>query len=94
MESTLKLECGYGYGKTRIDDIFFTPPYKIMHPFMDGDKMEVILMSSSAGMLRGDSFDLSIKLKEKAKISFSSLLLEEPRRYGIKQYEQKLLQPS
>ncbi len=77
MESTLNLECGYDYGKTKIDDIFFTPPYKIMHPFMDGEKMEVILMSSSAGMLKGDSFDLSIRLKEKAKLSFSSQSYEK-----------------
>lgn len=77
MNSKLELVCNYEYGKTNIKNIFFLPPYKIMHPFMDGEKMEIMLMSSSAGLLAGDTFDCSIIVEEQAYVSFLSQSYEK-----------------
>ena len=77
MESRLELVCNYEYGKTNIKNIYFTPPYKIMHPFMDGEKMEVILMSSSAGLLAGDRFECAISVEENADVTFLSQSYEK-----------------
>lgn len=77
MKSRLELICDYEYGKTSIKNIFFTPPYMIMHPFMDGDKMEVILMSASAGLLAGDIFECLIDVEENAYVSFLSQSYEK-----------------
>lgn len=77
MESKLELVCNFEYQKTNIKNIFYTPPYKIMHPFMDGEKMELMLMSSSAGLLAGDRFDCSIEVLENANLTFLSQSYEK-----------------
>lgn len=77
MKSELKLVCDYKYSRTNIAEMYCTPPYKIMHPFMDGALMEVILMSSSAGLLAGDSFDCEIELKKGACLTFTSQSYEK-----------------
>lgn len=69
--------CNHQYEKTNIKSIYYLPPYKIMHPFMDGEKMEVMLMSSSAGFLAGDIFDCNITLEEKAHVTFLSQSYEK-----------------
>lgn len=77
MDSELRLICDYKYEKTNIEDLYYTSPYKIMHPFMDGKKMEVILMSSSAGLLAGDCFRCKIQVKDRAYLSFLSQSYEK-----------------
>ena len=77
MDSELRLICDYRYEKTNIEDLYYTPPYKIMHPFMDGKKMELILMSSSAGLLAGDCFRCNIQVKDRAYLSFLSQSYEK-----------------
>ncbi|MCR4902716.1 MAG: urease accessory protein UreD [Butyrivibrio sp.] len=77
MNSQLNLTCGFFNGKTRIDDIYSTPPYKIMHPFTDGEKMEIILMSSSAGLLKGDTFECELYIREGANLTFSTQSYEK-----------------
>ncbi|MFT9055196.1 MAG: urease accessory protein UreD [Ethanoligenens sp.] len=44
-------------GKTVLDDCFFTPPYKVAHPFPEsGGGIRVMVMSASAGTLEGDRY--------------------------------------
>lgn len=77
MESRLFLETDFSYGKTNIKDIYFTSPYKIMSPFTDGSHMEVMLMSSSAGLLGGDSFMQELVFGENSDVTFTSQSYEK-----------------
>lgn len=72
MESHLFLETNVIYEKTNIKDVYFTSPYKIMSPFMDGKHMDIMLMSSSAGLLGGDRFDAELKFGEHSDVTFAS----------------------
>ena len=54
MKSRLYLETAPMYGCTRVTDMFFTPPYKIMSPFMTGAHADITVMAATAGLLRGD----------------------------------------
>lgn len=54
MKSRLYLETAPMHGRTRVADMFFTPPYKIMSPFMTGAHADIMVMAASAGLLRGD----------------------------------------
>ena len=42
-------------GKTILDDVYFTSPFKVAPPFYKSDDfIKVIIMSSSAGTMDGD----------------------------------------
>lgn len=77
MKSELTLKTEFKYGKTNLQDLFCTPPYRIMSPFMDGDVMEVCLMSSSAGLLAGDEFALTIDVGDDCNLRFVSQSYEK-----------------
>lgn len=77
MESRLHLATGFKGGRTVIEDMYFTPPYKIMSPFMDGAHMDVMLMSASAGMLGGDSFTFDFEFGEKSDVTILSQSYEK-----------------
>ena len=72
MNSSLFLETDFINGKTEIKDVYFTAPYKIMSPFMEGSHMEVMLMSSSAGLLGGDSLTAEMNFGEQSDVTFVS----------------------
>lgn len=45
-------------GKTVMDDSFFTPPYKVAHPFPEaGGGIRIMVMSASAGTLEDDRYE-------------------------------------
>lgn len=48
IETTLK------NGKTVISDSFYTSPFKIAQPFLNGSMSEIMIMQASAGILAGD----------------------------------------
>lgn len=85
MKSQLTLSTEYKYDKTNIKDLFCNPPYRIMSPFMDGDKMEVCLMSSSAGFLGGDEFSLRLEVGDNCNLTFVSQSYEKILDTGDKQ---------
>ena len=53
-------------GKTILDDVYFTSPFKVAPPFYKSDDfIKVIIMSSSAGTLEGDvAGNLLVKINE------------------------------
>lgn len=77
MESRLHLTTGFKGGRTVIEDMYFTPPYKIMSPFMNGAHMDVMLMSASAGLLGGDSFTCEFEFGEKSDVTILSQSYEK-----------------
>lgn len=77
MESKLFLETVFSHGKTEIKDIYFTSPYKVMSPFVEGAHMELVQMSASAGMLSGDQFTLDMVFREHSDVTYLSQSYEK-----------------
>ena len=48
-------------GVTRTAALSFTAPYSLMHPFVRPDFTEYMVMSSSAGLLAGDSNEFDFR---------------------------------
>lgn len=65
-------------GKTFLQDVSFTAPYKIMHPFprMDGS-IQVMLLSASAGIMAGDRQNFDLNIKSGASMEFVSQSYEK-----------------
>ena len=60
--SELFLQAKKGQTKTIIDRVRFTAPFKVTNPFYgDGQKMEVMLLSVSAGIMAGDTQRIHIE---------------------------------
>lgn len=77
MKSRMKLDCIGTGEKTVISDLYCEAPYKIMSPFYDGKKTEVIQMAATAGMLSGDVFDLEINLNDGADLTYTTQSYEK-----------------
>lgn len=60
MLTELQLHIGQANGKTAVLESYFTSPLKLGTPNMDGDRLKVVLMMASAGVLKGDAFQYSI----------------------------------
>lgn len=56
MVTELKLRIGLQNGKSVVTDSFFTSPLKLGVPNQEGDRLKVMLMMASAGILKGDEF--------------------------------------
>ncbi len=54
MQSCVRFSTKYSHHKTVYDDVYFTPPYKLIAPLYEGEEAHIILLSSSAGLLQGD----------------------------------------
>lgn len=60
-------------GKTILQDIHFTAPYKIMQPFIQKDGgIQIMLLSASAGIMEGDCQDFKFKICTGAQLEFIS----------------------
>lgn len=69
----LLIQANVKNGKTILEDVYFTPPYKIMHPFYENkDYMTVICMSSCSGVMAGDVQEHKILVKDGAKLEYMS----------------------
>lgn len=90
MESRLFLETNVLHGRTNIKDIYFTSPYKIMSPFVDGSHIEVMQMSASAGLLSGDTFLLDLKVGDYSDMTYTSQSYEKVFRTKGKKAEKKV----
>lgn len=60
MTTELKLRVGIQNGKSVVTDRYFTSPLKLGMPQMRGERLQVILMMASAGILKGDTFEYEI----------------------------------
>ena len=57
MESRIFVQTARQNGRTQVEDMYFTAPYKIMRPLYSGGHTDLILMAASAGLLAGDSIN-------------------------------------
>lgn len=65
-------------GKTFLQDVRFTAPYKIMHPFPRPDgSIQVMLLSASAGIMAGDRQKFDLKILPGASMEFVSQSYEK-----------------
>ncbi|MCX2716437.1 urease accessory protein UreD [Helicobacter sp. MIT 21-1697] len=77
-KSTLKLKTKKGLnGKNIIEEMFFTPPLKIISPLEDEDIAEIMLISVSAGLLKDDCQDIHIHIGKESKIRLISQSYEK-----------------
>ena len=69
-------------GKTILDDVYVTSPFKVAPPFYKSDDfIKVIIMSSSAGTLEGDVQEYDINLSDNTKMSIQYEI--ELKRYNV-----------
>ena len=63
--------------KAILDDVYFTSPFKIMKPFYKSDNyMNVMIMSSSAGIMAGDKQEYNITVGENTKLEITSQVMK------------------
>lgn len=58
--STFRLSTAFRHGRTKIDDIYFEAPFKLMTPFTNGRHSDFVVMLASPGFLRGDEAHIDI----------------------------------
>lgn len=66
IESKCYIQAELKNGRTVLKDTYYTAPFKIMRPFMQGSRSKVIVMTASAGILAGDRYDLKYEVGEGA----------------------------
>lgn len=66
MESKCYIQAELKNGRTVLKDTYYTAPFKIMRPFMEGSRSKVIVMTASAGILADDRYDLKYEVGEGA----------------------------
>lgn len=73
-ESRLYIKAEALNEKTYIQDSYFTSPFKIAKPFADNDNgvMSLMIMSSSAGVMEGDTYRIDVELEANAKVKLES----------------------
>ncbi len=77
MESCVRLSTKFSHHKTVYDDVYFTPPYKLIAPLYEEDEAQIMLMSSSAGLLQGDRVHMDLHFGEKCKALVGSQSYEK-----------------
>ena len=76
--SQLHLTAALRDGKTIIEDVSFTAPFKVMRPFYEKkDIMTVMLLTASAGIMAGDRQEFDLHVREGAKMEFVSQAYEK-----------------
>ena len=58
--SRLSVELKYSNGKTVVSDSYFSSPFKLVPPFYDEDYAKLMIMTASAGIMKGDYYDINI----------------------------------
>lgn len=77
-KSILKLKTKKGLnGKSIVEEMFFTPPLKIISPLEDENIAEIMLISVSAGFLKDDYQDIHIHIGKESKVRLSSQSYEK-----------------
>lgn len=54
-ESTFRMSMAFRHGRTKVDDLYFEAPFKLMTPFHDGTHTDCMVMLASPGFLKGDA---------------------------------------
>lgn len=69
-------------GLSVIEDVFFTPPLKVIHPFYEnhtryGQVANILLLSVSAGLMNGDCQNIDIHIGRECQVMLSSQSFEK-----------------
>lgn len=76
--SKLHLTAACREGKTVVEDISFTAPFKVMRPFYEKkDVMTVMLLTASAGIMAGDRQEIDICARGHSNVEFVSQAYEK-----------------
>ncbi|MGI6012210.1 MAG: urease accessory protein UreD [Ruminococcus sp.] len=62
---------------TRLADVFYTAPFKIMQPFPTDRGLQVMMLSASAGVMAGDTQHFFFKIGEGSRLEFISQSFEK-----------------
>lgn len=60
----LNIELANSNSRTVISDSYFTSPFKIAKPFYNKVSTEIMIMTATAGIMKGDNYKIKIKSKE------------------------------
>ncbi|TJX12935.1 urease accessory protein UreD [Tissierella creatinini] len=86
--SQLQITTSLVDGKTAIEDVFFTSPFKITRPFYEKDgRLKIISILVSPGILEGDTQRIELKVLEGSKTLITSQSYEKI--YKMKEDEAK-----
>ncbi len=77
MNSCVRLSTQYNHHKTVYDDVYFTSPYKLIAPLYENDEAHIILLSSSAGLLQGDTVHMDLHFGQESKVLVGSQSYEK-----------------
>lgn len=76
--SQLNIRTGNQDGKTVIDDVYFTAPFKITRPFYEKDgTLRIMVIAVSAGILEGDIQEININALEGSRTVITSQSYEK-----------------
>lgn len=76
--SEVLIRTGSREGVTELEDVYFTAPYKVMHPFSRGKGWkEIMIMSVSAGTMEGDRQSCRMKIGSGSKVLVTSQSYEK-----------------
>ena len=76
--SQLSLKAACRGGKTILEDVYFTAPYKVMQPFEKaGGGIEVMPLCASAGIMKGDEQNFTYEVGEGADLEVLSQSFEK-----------------
>lgn len=65
-------------GKTRLKNVYYTPPFKITSPFeTSSGRTKIIQMSSSAGIMAGDCYEMNLKIGQKSRVEWTTQSYEK-----------------
>ena len=75
---TLNLAADYKDGKSYLSNVFFTSPFKVMKPFhIKPNLMTVMMQTASAGILKGDTQEMTFDINENARVELLSQSFEK-----------------
>ncbi len=77
MNSHLSVKTKFNNNKTVYDDVYFTPPYKIIAPLYNDKEAEIMILSSSAGLLKNDKIQMDFHFTEHSNVKISSQSYEK-----------------
>lgn len=77
-ETLLELKTKIGAnGKSVIEHMYFTPPLKIIDPIYEEDIANIMLLSVSAGLMKGDNQKIALDIGENTRVKLSSQSYEK-----------------
>lgn len=64
-------------GQTTLENVYFTAPFKIMHPFYPPKRMQLMVLTASAGIMAGDQQQISYQIRAGSQVEVISQAFEK-----------------